>query len=307
MSEYLPVMTRREMRWRNHFGENSSINKTRTLKRFCRKGIPSSLRPKAWLCLSGAADRMEANSYLYQQLLAGSHPAELKETVSLDIHRTFPDNLYFMSETDSRGLRKPLYNILLAIGTRNKTVGYCQGMNFVAGLLLIVMKDEDKREEKVFWLMDTLINNILPDYYHPNMYAVKLDQEVLGELVKWKCPELGKHLEDLGLHWCLIGMKWFICLFADVLPTDTALRIWDCMFCEGMKVLLRAALVLVLNNKDKILKCTNFMEVTDLFKNIVDSKDSLHCHTFLQSMFEDIGSLSMSRISKLRKDCQSRV
>ena len=35
-------------------------------------------------------------------------------------------------------------------------------MNFVAGLLLIVMKDEDKREEKVFWLMDTLINNILP-------------------------------------------------------------------------------------------------------------------------------------------------
>jgi len=35
-------------------------------------------------------------------------------------------------------------------------------MNFVVGLLLLVMKDEENREEKVFWLMDTLINNILP-------------------------------------------------------------------------------------------------------------------------------------------------
>ena len=32
----------------------------------------------------------------------------------------------------------------------------------MAGLLLLVMKDEEDREEKVFWLMDTLINTILP-------------------------------------------------------------------------------------------------------------------------------------------------
>ena len=31
-------------------------------------------------------------------------------------------------------------------------------MNFIAGLLLLIMKSE----EKAFWMMDTLINGILP-------------------------------------------------------------------------------------------------------------------------------------------------
>jgi len=63
---------------------------------------------------------------------------------------------------------------------------------------------------------------------------------------------------------------------------QTVLRIWDCLFNEGGKVLLRAALVLVLNNKDQLLRCSNFSEVTDLFKKIEDSKQSLHCHTFVK-------------------------
>ena len=33
-----------------------------------------------------------------------------------------------------------------------------QGLNFIAGLMLLVVHDE----EKVFWLMDTLLNKILP-------------------------------------------------------------------------------------------------------------------------------------------------
>ena len=33
-----------------------------------------------------------------------------------------------------------------------------QGMNFVAALMLLIVKDE----ERVFWLMDTLLNEILP-------------------------------------------------------------------------------------------------------------------------------------------------
>jgi hypothetical protein len=31
-------------------------------------------------------------------------------------------------------------------------------MNFIAALMLLIVKDE----ERVFWLMDTLLNNILP-------------------------------------------------------------------------------------------------------------------------------------------------
>jgi len=37
-----------------------------------------------------------------------------------------------------------------------------QGLNFIAGLMLLVVHDE----EKVFWLMDTLLNKILPGMNH---------------------------------------------------------------------------------------------------------------------------------------------
>ena len=44
----------------------------------------------------------------------------------VDIHRTFPNNLYFCSDTDSQSLRKPLYNVLMAVGHKNSSKGYCQ-------------------------------------------------------------------------------------------------------------------------------------------------------------------------------------
>lgn len=306
MSEYLPVLTRRAQRWNQLLGNKKTVSKSRTVKRFCRKGIPLELRPMAWMCLSGAADRMETSPHLYRQMLDSKHSPDLINTIHMDLHRTFPDNVHFMYE-ERRSLRKPLFNVLVAIGHRNKSIGYCQGMNFVAGLLLLVMKGEQNYEEKVFWLLDTLINSIIPDYYHPDMEAVKLDQEVLGELVRWKAPDLYNHMESHGVHWCLIGMKWYICLFADVLPVDTVLRIWDCLFYEGEKILMRAALAIVLSNRENILRCTNFSEITDLFKATVGDRESLHCHTFLQRMFKDIGSLPMARIHRLRHECASRV
>ena len=57
---------------------------------------------------------------------------------------------------------KKLRNILTAYTKRNPTVGYCQGMNFVAGRLLQVIEDE----EEAFWVLASLIETILPlDYY----------------------------------------------------------------------------------------------------------------------------------------------
>lgn len=40
----------------------------------------------------------------------------------------------------------------------------------------------------------------------------------------------------VGLPCAVISTKWLICLFAEVLPTETVLRIWDCVFNEGYKV-----------------------------------------------------------------------
>ena len=49
------------------------------------------------------------------------------DIVIADIHRTFPDNIYFQdTPSDPNAKRKPLFNVLVAFGHKNKQAGYCQ-------------------------------------------------------------------------------------------------------------------------------------------------------------------------------------
>ncbi|XP_055867813.1 growth hormone-regulated TBC protein 1-like isoform X1 [Biomphalaria glabrata] len=299
MSTYLSTLSRRASRWKSSFKKMDNLSNSRKLKRFCRKGIPGDLRPDVWMQISKASKRMAEDPQKYTTLRSQRTDPAVSESILLDIHRTFPENVYFSELADPGSLKKPLQNVLEAISLSNPHLGYCQGMNFIAGLLLLVMKSE----EKAFWLMDTLIQTILPDFYAPDMIAVKAEQDLLGELVKWKLPDLHSHLEGLGVQWCLVGMKWFICLYADVMPVDTVLRVWDCLFLEGSKILLRVALTLITLNKDRLLKCTNFPQAVEVFKDIVKDPITLECHTFMQNIFKVTGSMPGDKIKAMREKC----
>lgn len=58
---------------------------------------------------------------------------------------------------------------------------YFKGLNYIAGLLLLVTKSE----ETSFWLLKILIEKILPEYYTPTMRGLLTDIDVLAELVKY--------------------------------------------------------------------------------------------------------------------------
>ncbi|KAK6195609.1 hypothetical protein SNE40_001000 [Patella caerulea] len=304
MSQYLSVLARRASRWKDIVGtDESSVSKSSKVKRFCRKGIPNEHRAMVWMSVTNADVSLRQNTGLYEKYINEKLEPKVEESIKLDIHRTFPDNIYFADIQDPQAMRRPLKHVLTAIARKNTRIGYCQGMNFLAGLLLLAIQNE----EKVFWLMDTVINKILPDFYGPDMLALKAEQELLGEVVKWKLPDVHAHLEELSVQWCLIGMKWFICLYADVMPVETVLRIWDCLFLEGPKILLRVALTLIKLNREKILACRTFPEAVDLFRDLVKDPSTLHCHTFLESIFKETGSFPESKIKKLREECIERV
>lgn len=55
------------------------------------------------------------------------HHFFLVETIKIDLPRTYPDNIYF--ET----MQGQLFNILAAYSVHNPEVGYCQGLNYIAG------------------------------------------------------------------------------------------------------------------------------------------------------------------------------
>ena len=47
----------------------------------------------------------------------------------------------------------------------------------------------------------------------------------------------------MGIDVQLLSFQWFLCIFVDVVPTESTLRIWDAFFAEGAPVLFVAAAV----------------------------------------------------------------
>ncbi|XP_074243516.1 growth hormone-regulated TBC protein 1 isoform X2 [Saimiri boliviensis] len=239
--------------------------------------------------------------------LSTCHPGSPRRVTSArrevrDLNRTFPDNVKFRKTTEPC-LQETLYNVLLAYGHHNQAVGFCQGMNFIAGYLILITNNE----EESFWLLDALVGRILPDYYTPAMLGLKTDQEVLGELVRAKLPAVGALMEQLGVLWTLVVSRWFICLFVDVLPVETVLRIWDCLFNEGSKIIFRVALTLIKQHQEFILEATSIPDICDKFKQITKGSFVMECHTFMQKIFSEPGSLSMATVAKLRESCRARL
>lgn len=69
------------------------------------------------------------------------------------------------------------------------------------------------------------------------MRGLITDIAVLQELLDARSPEISQHLETVGMPFPVVTTKWLICMFSEVLPVETVLRVWDCVFLEGSKVI----------------------------------------------------------------------
>uniref|UniRef100_UPI00398F4F87 growth hormone-regulated TBC protein 1-A isoform X1 n=3 Tax=Pristiophorus japonicus TaxID=55135 RepID=UPI00398F4F87 len=301
VSDYGAVLSRRATKWRKLM-QSSRVKRSLRVKRYIRKGIPNEYRSLIWMTVSGAQAQMEKNPVHYKKLLDMEADPKLVDAIRTDINRTFPDNVQFR-RTANPCLQHALFNILVAYGTHDKTVSYCQGMNFVAGYLLIVTKDE----EKSFWLLDALIQKIVPEFYTPTMIGLKTDQEVLAKLVKWKVPAVAELMEKHNVMWTLVVARWFICLFIDILPVEIVLRIWDCMFYEGSKITFRVALTLIKHHQASILEANNFPAICEKFKEITCGTLVQDCHIFMQKIFTEPGRLPLATITKLREGSRAEM
>lgn len=69
-----------------------------------------------------------------------------------DLPRTFPHNVWVASPAGQTALRR----VLLAFSMHKPAVGYCQSMNYIAAMLLLVL---NKAEEDAFWVLVALIDD----------------------------------------------------------------------------------------------------------------------------------------------------
>ena len=89
-------------------------------------------------------------------------PRDAAQQVEKDVHRTHSSR-----ESESDALRR----VLLAHAARNTKVGYTQGLNHVAAVLL-AERPPSATEAEVFWMLCAITERLLPEYYVPSLVGV---------------------------------------------------------------------------------------------------------------------------------------
>ncbi|XP_047190310.1 TBC1 domain family member 2A isoform X2 [Scophthalmus maximus] len=230
------------------------------LKVLLRGGVPQEYRQRVWRWMIRARTRTIRchRPRHYQQLCEKSHtsPHPASRQIQLDLHRTLTTNQNFSSPS-SPALQQ-LRRILLAFSWQNPAIGYCQGLNRLAAIALLVLQNE----EDAFWCLVAVVEAIMPqDYYTQNLVASQADQRVLKDFLAEKLPRLASHFDEHGVDVSLISFNWFLVVFVESLPSDILLPLWDVFLYEGTKVIFRYALALFKYKEDDILKIHDSVEI----------------------------------------------
>lgn len=200
--------------------------KWREFKTLVLGGIPVALRAKIWSECSGASALRIPGYYdeLVKGVTTGDSDPTVVSQIEMDIRRTLTDNIFFRK---GPGVAK-LKEVLLAYSRRNPEVGYCQGMNLIAGSLLLIMPTA----EDAFWILTSIIENILPKHYYDHgLLASRADQQVLRQYVAEVLPNLSAHLDELGIELEALTFQWFLSVFTDCLSAEALYRVWDVVLC----------------------------------------------------------------------------
>ncbi|KAL6277791.1 hypothetical protein ACE6H2_021392 [Prunus campanulata] len=211
-------------------------------------GVPTDLRGEVWQAFVGVKAR-RVERYYYELLAQETNttesvdkdnssgvPRKWRRQIEKDIPRTFPGHPA-LNEDGRNSLRR----LLLAYARHNPSLGYCQAMNFFAGLLLLLMP-----EENAFWTFVGIIDDYFDGYYTEEMIESQVDQLVFEELVRENFPKLVNHLDYLGVQVAWFTGPWFLSIFVNMIPWESVIRVWDVLLFEGNRVMLfRTALALL--------------------------------------------------------------
>ncbi|RFU25107.1 hypothetical protein B7463_g11222, partial [Scytalidium lignicola] len=304
--------------------------KSTKVKRFVRKGIPPDWRGEAWFYYAGGPSMIAKHPGMYQQLVTTAQNGGLSQTddeaIERDLNRTFPDNVLFKpdppphsngeeadqaSPPETRKL-KSLRRVLRAFAVYNPKIGYCQSLNFLAGLLLLFMS-----EEKSFWILNVITRVYLPGTHDVNLEGANVDLGVLMMSIRESMPSIwakiggeldgtaddgnGSMLRLPPITLCVTA--WFMSCFIGSLPIETTLRVWDSFFYEGSKTIFRVAMAIFKVGEVEIRAVNDPMEIFQVVQTI--PRRLIDASALMEACFKrrnGFGHLSQDTIETRRKE-----
>ncbi|XP_018593493.1 TBC1 domain family member 1 isoform X5 [Scleropages formosus] len=229
------------------------------------QGVPRHHRGEIWKFLS--------EQYLLRQQVPSRHPERetpykelLKQLTSqqhailIDLGRTFPTHPYFAAQLGAGQLS--LYNLLKAYSLLDPEVGYCQGLSFVAGVLLLHMGEEEAFQMLKFLMYDMGLRR----QYRPDMIILQIQMYQLSRLLHDYHRDLYCHLEQHEIGPSLYAAPWFLTAFASHFPLGFVARVFDMLFLQGSEVIFKVALSLLGSHKPLIMQHDNLEAIVEFIK-----------------------------------------
>ncbi|GFY51702.1 TBC1 domain family member 2B [Trichonephila inaurata madagascariensis] len=179
---------------------NNVLRPSAELKTLVRGGVPEQLRRRVWSALyrMKIQDVRESKGPKYfEKLCSAAAEAEIQK----------------------------LQSVLHAFCLHNPKLGYCQGMNFLVGMMLLFVDAED-----AFWCLVAIVERYFPSsYFDQNLIGAQADQELLKELLRSKLPKISAHLAALDIELSTVTLNWFLSLFIDSVPIEVSLFFHLCL------------------------------------------------------------------------------
>ncbi|XP_016911320.1 TBC1 domain family member 1 isoform X2 [Apis cerana] len=239
-----------------------------------KQGVPKGKRGEVWqflaeqFCLKQPPiDTRDFPNYntpydlLLKQLTSQQH------AILIDLGRTFPNHPYFSSPLGPGQLA--LFNLLKAYSLLDHEVGYCQGLSFVAGVLLLHMSED----QAFFLLRHLMFRRGLRKLYLPDMAALQLYLYQLSRLLHDRLALIYNHFDKHEVSPTLYAAPWLLTLFASQFPLGFVTRVFDLLFLESTEVLFRVSMALLQEHQDQLLKCDSFEEIMEYLKTRVSAVD----------------------------------
>ncbi|KAI2618815.1 rab-GTPase-TBC domain-containing protein [Hypoxylon sp. NC1633] len=224
------------------------------LSKKIRKGIPPPLRGVVWQSMAGARDSLLLEQF--DRLSGESSPYE--GIIGKDLGRSFP-GVDMFRDPDGDGQRM-LGRVLKCFSLYDQRIGYCQGLAFLVGPLLMHMPDN-----QAFCVLVRLMETYdLRSCFLPDLSGLHVRIYQFRELLRQNLPTLSNHLDDLQVDPAYVS-QWFLSFFAVTCPLPMLFRIYDVIFAEGAsETIMRVALSLMRKNESRILACAELEDVMQL-------------------------------------------
>nr|KAF6432563.1 TBC1 domain family member 1 [Rousettus aegyptiacus] len=249
------------------------------------QGVPRHHRGEIWKFLAEQyhlkhqfPSKQQPKDTPYKELL--KQLTSQQHAILIDLGRTFPTHPYFSAQLGAGQLS--LYNILKAYSLLDQEVGYCQGLSFVAGILLLHMGEEEAFHMLKFLMFDRGLRK----QYRPDMIILQIQMYQLSRLLHDYHRDLYNHLEEHEIGPSLYAAPWFLTVFASQFPLGFVARVFDMFFLQGSEVIFKVALSLLGSHKPLILQHENLETIVDFIKNTLPNLGLVQMEKTINQVFE---------------------